>query len=119
VLAPTFTGVVLFIGTKAPTRVAPSDEQGQKYREFILVVALTIQTYKHKLHTNNPDSLEQKLVSSETAKAFKTIRGIIESFPEYGVVDLFGLYRYEVMKENTHKLKLRVNSPVTRFFFLS
>eukprot|EP00804_Cyclotella_cryptica_P009082 CCRYP_003168-RB/>CCRYP_003168-RB protein AED:0.15 eAED:0.15 QI:21/0.71/0.37/1/0.85/0.75/8/0/938 len=36
--------------------------------------------------------MEQKFLSSETAQALGTIRNILESFPEYGVVDLFGLY---------------------------
>jgi hypothetical protein len=49
--------------------------------------------------------MEQKLLSSETAKALKTIRGIIKRFPEYGIVDLFGMYRYEVMIQNNAKVK--------------
>lgn len=36
--------------------------------------------------------MEHKFLSAETANALKTIRKIVESFPEYGVVDLFGLY---------------------------
>ena len=31
-------------------------------------------------------------MSNETADALKTIRKIVEAFPDYGVVDLFGLY---------------------------
>ena len=36
--------------------------------------------------------MEHKFLSAETAKALDTIRKIMESFPEYGVVDLFGMY---------------------------
>jgi hypothetical protein len=36
--------------------------------------------------------MEYKFLSTETAQALRTIRKILESFPEYGVVDLFGLY---------------------------
>lgn len=36
--------------------------------------------------------MERKFLSRETANALKTIRNIIEKFPEYGVVDLFGMY---------------------------
>ncbi|KAL7530845.1 hypothetical protein ACHAXR_010145, partial [Thalassiosira sp. AJA248-18] len=34
----------------------------------------------------------QKMVSAETTTAVKTIHNIIEAFPDYGVVDLFGMY---------------------------
>lgn len=36
--------------------------------------------------------MEHKFLSTETANAVKTIRKVVVSFPEYGVVDLFGLY---------------------------
>jgi hypothetical protein len=36
--------------------------------------------------------IEQKFLSPETARAIKTVQKILASFPEYGVVDLFGLY---------------------------
>jgi hypothetical protein len=39
-----------------------------------------------------PVKIEHKFLSNETAQAIKTIRKILESFPEYGVVDLLGLY---------------------------
>jgi hypothetical protein len=63
-------------------------------------------------HTRTHTAIEQKLQSSETAKAFKTIRGIIERFPEYGVVDLFGMYRYEVMKTNAQANIEWIFSPI-------
>ena len=37
-------------------------------------------------------SMEEKLLSSETIKAIQTIRDIVERFPEHGIIDLFGLY---------------------------
>jgi hypothetical protein len=36
--------------------------------------------------------MEYKFLSTETARALKTINRVLESFPEYGVVDLLGLY---------------------------
>ena len=36
--------------------------------------------------------MENKFLSEGTRKALKTINKIFESFPDYGVVDLFGLY---------------------------
>ena len=44
----------------------------------------TIRTFLNKM--------ENKFVSSETAKALTTIRNIITKFPEYGVVDVFRMY---------------------------
>ena len=36
--------------------------------------------------------IEHKFLSNETAEALRTIRKILEKFPEYGVVDLLALY---------------------------
>jgi len=38
------------------------------------------------------NKMKHKHLSSETAKALKTIRNIIDAFPDYGVVDVFGMY---------------------------
>jgi len=39
------------------------------------------------------NEMEFKFCSAETAKALGTIRNIIDTFSDYGVVDLFGMYR--------------------------
>ena len=36
--------------------------------------------------------IEQKFLSPETARAIKTIQKLLNAFPDYGVVDLLGLY---------------------------
>ncbi|KAL7491609.1 hypothetical protein ACHAWT_000911 [Skeletonema menzelii] len=36
--------------------------------------------------------IEHKFLSPETARAIKTVQKILAEFPDYGVVDLFGLY---------------------------
>mmetsp|Transcript_6179 Transcript_6179/g.10883 ORF Transcript_6179/g.10883 Transcript_6179/m.10883 type:complete len:423 (+) Transcript_6179:91-1359(+) len=38
------------------------------------------------------NKMELKFLSTETAKALGTIRNIVDAFPDYGVVDLFGMY---------------------------
>ena len=46
------------------------------------------------LHTKlKQQQMELKFLSTETAKALGTIRNIVDAFPDYGVVDLFGMYR--------------------------
>lgn len=50
---------------------------------------------KNKLpHIENSfiQSIEEKLLSSETIKSIQTIRNIVERFPEYGIIDLFAMY---------------------------
>jgi hypothetical protein len=56
----------------------------------VLIAYYVVINIPNQPHTSQ---MERKFLSSETANALKTIRNIIEKFPEYGVVDLFGMYR--------------------------
>jgi hypothetical protein len=79
------------------THIPSLDKSGQfeqRYPDAFLCFAFD-RNHTHRYPPNRIDAsqMERKFLSSETANALKTIRNIIEKFPDYGVVDLFGMYR--------------------------
>lgn len=54
--------------------------------------AATLKGWKRRSLRAWVRKMEQQFLSPETARRIKTIKRILSSFPDYGVVDLFGLY---------------------------
>ncbi|KAL7452052.1 hypothetical protein ACHAWC_003790 [Mediolabrus comicus] len=54
--------------------------------------AATLKGWKRRSLRAWVRKMEQQFLSKETARRIKTIKRILASFPDYGVVDLFGLY---------------------------
>ncbi len=54
--------------------------------------AATLKGWKRRSLRAWVRKMEQQFLSPETARRIKTIKIILASFPDYGVVDLFGLY---------------------------
>jgi hypothetical protein len=54
--------------------------------------AATLKGWKRRSLRAWVRKMEQQFLSKETARRIKTIKRILVSFPDYGVVDLFGLY---------------------------